>query len=39
MENRVKLDIYYIENWSFLLDLKIIGQTILKGFKKDEKAY
>ncbi len=39
MENRVKLDIYYIENWSFLLDLKIIGQTILNGFKGDEKAY
>ncbi len=39
MENRVKLDIYYIENWSFLLDLKIIGQTILNVFKGEEKAY
>ncbi len=39
MENRVKLDIYYIENWSFLLDLKIIGQTVLNGFIKEEKAY
>ena len=39
MENRVKLDIYYIENWSFFLDLKIIGQTILNVFKGDDKAY
>ncbi len=39
MENRVKLDIYYIENWSFILDLKIIGQTILNVFKGEVKAY
>ncbi len=39
MENRVKLDIFYIENWSFLLDLKIIGQTITNVFKGDKKAY
>jgi len=39
MENRVKLDIYYIENWSFFLDLKIIGQTILNVIKGEDKAY
>ena len=39
MENRVKLDIFYIENWSFLLDMKIIGQTIINVFKGEEKAY
>lgn len=39
MENRIKLDIFYIENWSFLLDLKIIGQTILNIFKGEDKAY
>jgi len=27
-DERVKLDIYYIENWSLMLDLKIIIQTI-----------
>ncbi len=27
-DERVKLDIYYIENWSLMLDLKIILQTI-----------
>ena len=39
MENRVKLDIFYIEKWSFLLDFKIIGQTIINIFKGEEKAY
>lgn len=28
MEERVKADVYYIENWSLLLDLKIILMTI-----------
>ena len=39
IENRVKLDIFYIENWSFLLDLTIIGQTIINVFKGEQKAY
>ena len=37
--NRVKFDIYYIENWSLLLDLKIIGLTVLIVFLGDENAY
>lgn len=37
--NRVKFDIFYIENWSILLDLKITIQTILNVFKGEEKAY
>ena len=36
---RVKFDIYYVENWSVLLDVKIIIKTIIKAFKGDEKAY
>jgi putative colanic acid biosynthesis UDP-glucose lipid carrier transferase len=36
---RVKFDIYYVENWSVLLDVKIIIKTIVKAFKGDEKAY
>lgn len=28
---RIKCDIYYIENWTFLLDIKIIFLTIFKG--------
>jgi lipopolysaccharide/colanic/teichoic acid biosynthesis glycosyltransferase len=39
MKARVKIDNFYIENWSFLLDLKIILQTVFKIFKRDEKAY
>ncbi|WP_369413830.1 exopolysaccharide biosynthesis polyprenyl glycosylphosphotransferase [Lentiprolixibacter aurantiacus] len=39
IQNRIKLDIFYIENWSFLLDLKIIVQTILNIFKGEDKAY
>lgn len=39
MEGRVKHDIYYIENWSFLLDLKIIWLTVWNMIKGEEKAY
>jgi len=37
--NRVKYDIFYIENWSILLDLKIVVQTFLNAVKGEEKAY
>ena len=37
--NRVKYDIFYIENWSILLDLKIIFQTAMNAVKGEEKAY
>lgn len=37
--NRTRYDIFYIENWSFLLDLKIIFQTGLKIIQGQEKAY
>ncbi len=32
MEKRVEYDLYYIENWSLFLDLKIIFLTIIHGF-------
>ncbi len=35
-EQEVKLDSYYIENWSLLLDLKILIKTVLVVFKKYE---
>lgn len=39
MERRVKYDVAYLENWSLLLDLKIIFQTIRHVFAGDEQAY
>ena len=39
IKNRIRLDIFYIENWSFFLDIKIIIQTVLNVFKGEEKAY
>ena len=36
---RVKLDLFYIKNWSILLDIKIISNTIFSLFKGDDKAY
>lgn len=39
MKKRVEYDIYYIENWSFLLDLRIIWRTVFQVVKGDEAAY
>jgi len=32
MQKRVDYDLYYIENWSLLFDLKIIFLTVFRGF-------
>ncbi|MDX1461529.1 MAG: undecaprenyl-phosphate glucose phosphotransferase [Marinirhabdus sp.] len=37
--NRVKYDIFYLENWSLFLDLKIVFQTIYNAIRGEEKAY
>lgn len=39
MEDRVKKDIEYIENWSLLLDLRIIWRTIVNIFQGEKMAY
>ncbi len=39
MEGRVKWDVWYIENWTFFLDINIIFKTIFDVFKGDKKAY
>ena len=37
--NRVKYDIFYLENWSLLLDMKIVFQTIFNALRGEDKAY
>jgi Undecaprenyl-phosphate glucose phosphotransferase len=32
IEKRIEYDLYYIENWSVMLDLKIMWLTVVKGF-------
>ena len=39
MKKRVELDTWYIENWSFFLDLKIVFLTVWNVFKGEENAY
>lgn len=36
---RVKYDIFYIENWSIFLDIKIIVKTFINAIRGEEKAY
>lgn len=37
--NRVKFDIFYVENWSLLIDIKIIIITIINTIRGEDKAY
>ncbi len=39
MEKRVDLDVWYLENWSFLMDLKIVVKTVTNMFGKDDMAF
>ena len=39
MEGRIRLDVWYIENWSLSLDINIVFHTIWNVFKGDEKAF
>lgn len=39
MADRVKHDIWYVENWSFFLDVKIFFMTVIQIFKGDSQAY
>jgi Undecaprenyl-phosphate glucose phosphotransferase len=32
LKRRIECDLYYIQNWSYLLDLKILSLTLWKGF-------
>ena len=40
MENRVKADIWYVENWNFGLDLRIMWRTLMNMLRhNEENAY
>lgn len=39
MKMRVRMDRFYIDNWSFYLDLKVVYSTIIMMFKRDQNAY
>lgn len=39
MKNRIKLDLFYIENWSLWLDIKILMLTVSAIVKGDENAF
>lgn len=39
MERRVEHDVWYIENWSFFLDLKIVVRTMINALHHDENAF
>jgi lipopolysaccharide/colanic/teichoic acid biosynthesis glycosyltransferase len=34
LEKRIEYDLYYIENWSVALDLKIIWLTVVRGLQR-----
>jgi exopolysaccharide biosynthesis polyprenyl glycosylphosphotransferase len=35
-EHKIKYDIYYIKNWSFILDIKILFKTVFVVFTREE---
>lgn len=39
MERRVEYDVWYIENWTFLLDLKVIVRTVLNAVQGEKNAF
>ena len=39
MEGRVRMDIWYIEHWTFLLDIFILFKTVYNAVKGDKEAY
>ena len=39
MERRVEHDVWYIENWTFLLDIKIMIRTVLNALQGEKNAF
>ena len=39
MEKRVENDIWYIEHWTFMLDMKIIVRTVINALRGEDGAF
>ena len=39
MEGRVEKDVWYIENWHLMLDIKIIVRTVINAIRGEKNAY
>jgi putative colanic acid biosynthesis UDP-glucose lipid carrier transferase len=39
MLERVEADVWYLENWSFVLDIKIIFLTLWNSIRGDKHAF
>jgi putative colanic acid biosynthesis UDP-glucose lipid carrier transferase len=39
LEKRLEHDIWYLENWNFLLDIKIIFRTVFNAMRGEENAF
>ena len=39
IEDRIRHDIFYIENWTLLFDIKILFMTLFKGIINKEKLH
>lgn len=39
MERRVQCDVWYVENWTFLFDLKIIVRTVINAVHGEDNAF
>ncbi|TAF66231.1 MAG: undecaprenyl-phosphate glucose phosphotransferase [Cytophagales bacterium] len=39
MINRIRMDVFYVENWSFFLDLKIIVMTVVNMLRGEKNAF
>ena len=39
VEERTRFDLYYVENWSLLFDIKIIARTLVTIFKRGNNGY
>ena len=39
MEKRVEFDVWYLENWNFILDIKIVFMTVFNMMKGEKNAF